>query len=342
MSDIQYNLQFEKLCSVLQLGKLVAEPEAISGGLLHRMYAIETTQGRYAVKALNPQIMLRPMVMQHLINSEQIANNASKNISAVTAKIFNGTSVQEIDRQFYLVFDWVDGGSLKQNEINAVNCEKIGATLASIHMTDFSKLGIDNEFSGDVPVIDWNYYLNKGQENKTSWVNLMLEMKEKLYELCAQANESARLLASDMVISHRDLDSKNVMWNQGDPIIIDWESAGYVNPMKELIETAVYWSEDEKGDIDKVRFKAFIDGYKKKYGALQADWKAVLASGFLGKLEWLEYSLKRSLRIECSDEEEQRLGTSQVTGTINAINRYAAMIPELEKWLNVENEDAKG
>lgn len=46
MSDIHYNLQFEKLCSVLQLGEIVDVPEKISGGLLHRMYAIQTTTSK--------------------------------------------------------------------------------------------------------------------------------------------------------------------------------------------------------------------------------------------------------------------------------------------------------
>jgi hypothetical protein len=59
----------------------------------------------------------------------------------------------------------------------------------------------------------------------------------------------------------------------------------------------------------------------------------VLSSGFTSKLGWLEYSLKRSLWIECTDEKEQQLGTRQVTCTINEIIRYAGMIPELEEWL---------
>jgi len=139
-----------------------------------------------------------------------------------------------------------------------------------------------------------------------------------------------------MVISHRDLDPKNVMWDQDNPIIIDWEAAGYINPMQELIETAIYWSESEMENIDKERFLAVIGSYRKRYGTLHANWRMVLVSGFLGKLGWLEYSLKRSLWIECTDEEEQKMGTTQVTGTINSIIRYADMICELEKWLNNE------
>lgn len=159
---MQYNLQFEKLCNSMKLGEIVGEPKSISGGLLHRMYAIETTQGKYAIKALNPRIMLRPVAMQHFINSEQISNIASKKIPAIPAKNFNGTFMQEIDKQFYLVFDWVDGKTLRPNEINSVHCEKIGAILADLHRTDFSELGIINHSSDNLDLIDWNYYLKKG------------------------------------------------------------------------------------------------------------------------------------------------------------------------------------
>ena len=335
MSDIKYNLQFEKLCNVLHLGEIAGAPEAISGGLLHRMYAIKTTQGKYAIKALNPQIMARPKAMQDIINGEQIAGIAANNISTLTAKKINGTIVNEIDNQFYLVFDWVDGKSLKLNEIGIAHCKKIASILADIHMTDFSQLGMVDDYSSDEPLTDWNYYLQKGQKSNAVWADLLLENIEDLYSWSAELNIAAKLLALDTVISHGDLDPKNVMWSKDNPIIIDWEGAGFVNPMCDLINTAIDWSENEIGDIDKDKFMAFIDGYKKKHGTLKADWRTVLKKG-LGKLGWLEYSLKRSLWIECTDEAEQQMGTEHVTGTINAIKRYADVISKLEKWLDNE------
>lgn len=336
MSDIQYNLQFEKLCNALQLGEMVGVPKAISGGLLHRMYAIETSQGKYAIKALNPQIMLRSVAMQHFIDSERIANIVANKIPALPAKKINGVFMQELDNQFYLVFDWVDGKSLKPEEIEIVHCKKIGAILADIHMTDFSELGLINDCTNNAQLTDWNYYLQKGQEHDAEWGTLMLENIDKLYNWSTQANKSSKILASDMVISHRDLDPKNIMWNKDNPIVIDWESASYINPMHELTETAIYWSEDEIGNIDKERFLGFITEYKKRYGKLQVNWKMALLNVFLGKLGWLEYSLKRSLWIECTDEEEQQMGTAEVIGTIKAIRRYGDMIFELEEWLNKE------
>ncbi|MCB2290948.1 aminoglycoside phosphotransferase family protein [Clostridium sp. CS001] len=336
MANIKYNLQFKKLCDILKLGEIIGVPKAITGGLLHRMYAIETTQGKYAIKALNPQIMLRPVAIHHFINSEAIVNIASNTIPALPAKKFNGTFIHEIDKQFYLVFDWVDGESLKPNEITTTHCRKIGTILADIHMMDFSKLILVNDCSDNEELTDWNYYLQKGKEINSEWVNMLLEVIDDLFHWNVQANKSEKQFSSDMIISHRDLDSKNVMWNKENPIVIDWESAGYINPMQELTETAIYWSENELGNINKERFFAFIGGYKEKYGTLQANWRMVLANGFLGKFGWLEYNLKRSLWIECTDNDEQKLGTAEVTGTIESIKRYADMIPEIEKWLSNE------
>ncbi|BBI33417.1 phosphotransferase [Cohnella abietis] len=338
MGNTEYKLQFEELCNTLQLGELTCVPKAITGGLLHKMYVVQTTKGKYAIKALNPQIMLRPTAMQNFINSERIADIARNNVPALSAKEVNGTFMHKIANQFYLIFDWIDSKSLISNEIDVVHCERMGAILAEIHMTDFSELGIDKGYSNNTLLTDWNYYLQKGQQNNSVWLSLLREYLDKLYEWNRMANESTKLLESDMVISHRDLEPKNVMWEQGSPILIDWESAGYINPMQDLTETAIYWSANENGSIDKERFLAFIVGYKTKYGIPQANWGMVLVNGLLGKLDWLEYSLKRSLWIECTDEEEQQVGTSQVTGTINSIICYADMISELEKWLDeVEN-----
>lgn len=336
MGNLKYNLNFEKLCKVMQLGELVRESEAISGGFLHRMFSVETTKGKYAVKALNPQIMLRPTAMRNIINSERIAKIASNKISALPAIIFNGSSIQEVDGQFFLIFNWVKGKRLKAKEINNSHWIKIGETLANIHRINFSQLEISNNSGHAAEDINWKYYLNMGEESNLEWTNILRENIINLYNWSTQANESAKLLSSNMIISHRDLDPKNVMWIEDTPIIIDWESAGFVNPMHELIETAIYWSENETGDINKDRFLEFIKAYKNIFGSLETNWRIVLLNGFSGKLGWLDYSLKRSLGIECTDKEEQNLGTSQVIETINSIKHYSSMISEIEKWLNNE------
>ncbi|GAB6931127.1 aminoglycoside phosphotransferase family protein [Paenibacillus sp. JCM 10914] len=331
-----YNLQFDKLIDVLNLGEIRTEPVAISGGLLHRMYSLETTSGRYAIKALNPQIMARETALPNYIFSEKIANIAVNHIPALPAKIMDDQFVHTVDNQSYLVFDWIDGYSLKSHEVNVVHCKKMGAILADIHKIDFSSIEKKMEHNDHKPVTDWNAYLRQGEAKQSDWVPLLLENINPLFIWSDKANQSSGLLAAEQVISHGDLEPKNVMWVKEHPVIIDWESAGYRNSMTDLIETAIYWSVDGSGEIKKERFLAFIYGYQGEFGSLQANWRVILEHGYLGKLEWLEYSLKRSLGIESADEEEQHLGTLQVAETIHALKQYEDRISELEVWLNKE------
>lgn len=325
---------FKRLSTHSRLGEIEGIPVPISGGLLHKMYSLETTKGKYAIKILNPQIMKRPEAMTNYINSERIANFVSQNLPVIPAKEIQGSFIQKIDAQFYLVYDWVEGETLNFNTITVRHNEEIGSLLAEIHGTDFSELRIKEETDNNDQSIEWQYFIEKGQQAGAAWVDSLAEIVDELSEWGSLANRAKRMLSTNRVISHRDLDPKNVLWNDQNPILIDWESAGYINPMHDLIETALYWSEVEAGNVDKERFFSFINGYKTRYGEIQADWTTVLAIGFSGKLEWLEYNLKRSLWMECTDEEEQKMGTAQVIGTINEIKDYAEKTLVIADWLN--------
>ncbi|WP_338418772.1 phosphotransferase [Paraliobacillus zengyii] len=221
---------FEKLCEDSNLGQMVGFPLSISGGLLHKMYAIETDKGKYAVKMLNPQIMIRPDATNNFINSERIANLISKKVPAAPAKIINGNSILKIDNHFCMIFDWIKGKTLKPNTVNCSHSEKIGSLLAEIHTTDFSKLNIKKELRNNEQSIDWKNYIKKGQKANAEWVELLLENFDKLYEWTSLANKANKVLSLNLVISHRDLDPKNIIWNKDKPVLIDWESAGYINP----------------------------------------------------------------------------------------------------------------
>ena len=167
MINNQYNIQLDKLCSALNLGTVIKEPLPIPGGHLHKMYCVQTTNGKYAVKAINPNIIIRPAAKKNYIDSENIAQIASRHIPTVCAKRFENQALQVMENQYYLIFDWLDGNTLKNNEITINQCSKIGETLAKIHSIDFSMLDIESKEYDD-PLIDWQHYLKKGKENNAS------------------------------------------------------------------------------------------------------------------------------------------------------------------------------
>nr|WP_260986977.1 aminoglycoside phosphotransferase family protein [Paenibacillus terrae] len=135
--------EFQKLCHALKLGELQSVPVPVTGGLLHKMYAVGSATGKYAVKALNPQIMTRPTAVNNYIMSERIANYAAKFIPALSAKKFDGESLQRLEDRYYLIFDWTSENSLKHGGIDTTHCEKMGDILAKLHRIDFSVLGIE-------------------------------------------------------------------------------------------------------------------------------------------------------------------------------------------------------
>lgn len=333
MMDVKYNLQFEKLCTKLELGELISEPKALQGGLLHKMYEIQTTGGKYAIKALNPQIMLRATAMKNYINSELIATMVSKTVPVAAAVVFHGKTIQTIEEQCYLIFKWEEGKSLAQSEIKITHCEKIAAILAGIHNTDFSSLKLDKEpLTAEEPV-EWKDYLEKGKQRSSVWADMLEDNMSALYIWNHESIAASNLLPID-VISHRDLDSKNVMWKENQPLLIDWEAAGYTNSVQDVLETAIYWSKDEHEIINKRKILTFLQVYKSKCPSFQANWEIALKRGSSGSIGWLEYNMKRSLGIECTGVEEQELGTQQVIKTLHELRQYADTAQQLLEWLN--------
>ncbi|PWW05458.1 phosphotransferase family enzyme [Paenibacillus cellulosilyticus] len=331
-------IPFQKLCSLLSLGELQGNPQPLSGGFMHRMYGIETGKDKFAVKVLNPLIMQRPTAKDNFIRSERIACKAANSVPAAAAIQHNGESVHEIEEYQMQAFEWVEGILLHPKDISIEHCTVIGSILADIHHTDFSSLNIAYPAAhNEQQQMNWSDYLTQGETNQCVWVEPLRSMIDKLYEWDDQAHRAAVKLAAHMVISHNDLDPKNVLWDGLNPTLIDWECAGYVNPMQDLIETSLYWATDANSLAVQERFLAFIHAYKAKAATLETDWRTVLMSGFAGKLGWLAYSLRRSLGIESVDAAEQKLGTEQALATLQALDLYAQQIEEIEMWLRENN-----
>lgn len=319
----EYNINIPKLCEICAIGKLVSEPVQMEGGFLHRMYDVRTEIGRYAVKALNPNIMARDSAVSNYIFSEKVSERMSHKIPVSCAVSFKGTQLQNTDDQYYLIYDYIDGQSIGTDDISPEHSYKIGEVLAHIHNTDFFDLTASVEGTDEASYYtDWNFYLSEGKRLSAVWYDLLKKHIDKLYELNKKMNIAAAELDRCMVISHCDLDYKNVLWHDSKPILIDWECAGQINLYRDFLDTALYWSADENMNFKEKNFKAFADGYKNIRNIAFFNAQAVLYCGLEGRFGWLEYNLKRSLGIECSDETEKKLGTEQVNYTIEQIDRY--------------------
>ena len=124
----------ERICAALSLGTLTAPPIRLSGGYTHRMFRLDTTTGRYAVKLLNPEIMQRPDALDNYRTAEAFeALLEQSGLPILPALTIGGKKMQQVDGQYLYVFDYFDGRVLKDDEITPAHCRRMGQALAGIH-----------------------------------------------------------------------------------------------------------------------------------------------------------------------------------------------------------------
>ena len=83
---------------------------------------------------------------------------------------------------------------------------------------------------------------------------------------------------------------------------------------------ALCWSGYEQCKIDFQLFQSFLQGYKNAGGEMPVEWE-ILYDCNNGRLEWLEYNIKRILGIDCGVDEKE-IGIQQVEETIRQIVYY--------------------
>lgn len=307
---------FKQMVNELKLGNLVSNPSRVSGGLTHRMYLVETDKGKYVVKLLNKNIMKRSNALDNFSRSEELERLLEKNnISCIYSLEFNGKKMQKIEDQYFYVFDYYDGKSIKDNDITIDHVRKIGKVLSSIH---------NIEIKGDntIPTkkIDFKELIDLSKESEI--YEYIYDKLDILNESMNKGNEAISKIPVISTICHNDMDSKNVLWNNDRFRIIDLECLCYSNPYLELFETALYWSGYEECNVNFDLFKEFIKAYVENTKLdMNIDWEQIY---YLNneRLKWLEYNIKRALELEEVDEEEKELGISEVKETIDHIMYY--------------------
>jgi Ser/Thr protein kinase RdoA (MazF antagonist) len=323
--------ELQSLFDQLKLGKIVSEPERVYGGLLHKMLKVETEQGMYAVKQLNPTIMKRPHVMEHLVYSELVAKAAVQNGIPGIVAIGESELVHQIGDVHFMVFPWSQAETISAERVGVEHCIKVGKILAELHQMSSRFPPSGQEWQMDLEKIEWDSFLTNDGECRNLFESYLPQLKiwdEKAY-LASQK------VQADQVISHRDLDCKNVLWDANqNPIVIDWESVGWVNPMSELLEIALSWSGADILAFEEVKFLSFVESYLEADGILQGELDAILDFGYRNKLEWLAYNIKRCNGMEVAEEMEIELAKHEVTETIEGLRAYERLIPLLGRLLS--------
>ena len=331
------NDNIAKLVAESKIGTSIKEITKVSGGLSHRMYKVVTNKGIYAIKELNPGVMKRKDAYSNFIFSEKVSEIAIQNgITGIGALKVNNEAITKIDDNYYMIFEWLDGRTLKADEITEEHCKIIGEVLAKIHNINFTEIEDEKRKSINLEYYDWNKYIDLAEKNNKTYAGLLKQNTELLYKLNEKSIEALKYAINNLVISHTDLDRKNVMWQGNKPFIIDWEASGYINPTIELIQVAWYWSGGDVENIDYNKFNTLIKSYKKHYkGNIDNKIEELVYADNYGGLSWLDYNLKRSLCIENQYEQDEiELAENEVVQSINEIKYNYSQLDNIIKIMS--------
>ena len=294
------------------------------------MWLLETDCGSYAIKQLSADTDVNhPDVNKHYNVTEAIAEEFSHHgISSVFALGRDARYLQCIDNIGYLVYPWTTALAIGKNDISKCHAHEVACVLAKMHGANLTSPELQ-----DAPVDSHSeenaiLLVHRAVECNIHNAMLLKEHLPTLLDIISAHQEATYTLAKHRVISHGDLDHKNVLWgDEGTPIIIDWESVRRLNPTHELLLEALDWS-GITSTFQHGLFETFISSYREAGGEIDRSSIQACFDCILGDwLTWLLYNVGRAVDLE--DEEQHSIGTKQVDLSLSTLLRLRHLMPQL-------------
>ncbi|QLH43015.1 MAG: phosphotransferase [Coxiellaceae bacterium] len=324
------NVQFANLlCQQYQLGNFMSAVPII-GGLLHEVWQVVSDQGRYAVKILNSQEMT-PISFSQIIAAERIAAQAASGGVTTPIALKGETGViGQIEDIYFEVWPWVSGNLTLPGKLLLSQADAIGSLVAKIHRLHLNAADFPMPQWGGVAAAEWAQWLAAAEMMQPEWLLQLQQLLPSLqhWDKMAQAALSV-LNNNELLISHRDIDCKNVIWSTVDtPVLIDWEYAGYTNPGMELFGVALNWSGIAIGKIDQALFMAVLQAYLRTKGRLPVfSHNTVMA--YVGYcIDWLAFNLRRSI----ANSGWKAVADAEIVSSLRAIPLIAMQQSQWLAW----------
>jgi len=325
----------QHLCSQLALGIPAGRLSRVIGGFHHRVWRLDTDRGTYAVKQLSIDTdPTDPDALGHYNASEAIAEAfAVRGVPAIFALQSGAEYVQIIDGERYLVHPWINAVALDISDVSERHAFEVAGILARMHGMHLDFPGLKQHEFDVHPEENIVLLVDMARELDVQRSATLQRGLPSFLEIVNAQRSAIQILENHLVISHGDLDQKNVLWDaEGKPALIDWESARKLNPTHEILLEALNWS-GIGSRFDSDLFGEIISAYKQAGGVIEHDSVTAAYHCILGDwLSWLMYNVGRCLDLE--DADQRATGEKQIDFVLSTLQRIMDYVPDL---LSVSN-----
>ncbi len=319
-----------EICSAFDLGSSIVEPNRVYGGLLHRMWKIQTEKGGYAVKQLSSDIHLQDDAISrnYELTEEIAARFAKQGIPAIAALQSQGKHLFEVEGTYFLVYPWVEAQVLDSKVVSEFHALKMAEILAKIHQINLEIPRPEEALADSYPTASLLNIIKKAEEFNCPFIADLRAHEQDLIAMNEAYAHSVEPLKQNRVMSHGDLDQKNVLWDiDHQPILIDWEAATFVNPTYDFISTALNWCGIITAQFDQKLFVKMIRAYQKAGGLIDFSLLPAAFDGTCGWIHWMVYNIERSCTL--GESEQKTMGIEQVNQTLATLLRLRKVMPDL-------------
>jgi Ser/Thr protein kinase RdoA (MazF antagonist) len=188
---------------------------------------------------------------------------------------------------------WVGGGPVGQKTVSPGTARWAGRVLAALHglqvrPQDRGLYPIPNTDTAD----RWADLTAAADRYGASWAQL-LSAAAPAVSLSADLARSARFLPEQEVISHGDIDQKNLIASAQGPVLCDWDLAAPVVPRRELADVALSLGCWRDFGIA----AAVVDAYRAAGGTDTAFEPSDLGPSLMVGLDWIAFNVERAIGL---------------------------------------------
>jgi aminoglycoside phosphotransferase (APT) family kinase protein len=320
-------------------GEVTAYDDVV-GGWSNRVLSLTTTRGRYAVKVLrNP--WGEPRWIEWLAEGwrlELAARDAGVALAEPVPVPATGVCATLVARRDgagevpVRVHHWVDGVTVPRQPVTLALAHEVGGALAAVHALDLHPLASDL-FDGLHPTADdaWPHVVARARECRAAFADALAEAEPLARRASALCVDDDR----PTVLSHGDVDQKNLLVVDGRAVLIDWDVVAPVVPAHDLARAALTMASWRDPHVA----RALVDGYA---GASRHDVDLVptdLGPALASRLRWIRFTVDR--HADAVAEAHDTLGGTasssvdvpDVVGLLDDLACRVDVAERLDTWL---------
>ena len=312
------------LFEVLNLGRLKEIIKVNSSQ--NKVFEVITDSGKFILKQYSKDaIKGKKDLNKRIIQIEISEQFNKKGINVILPLRFgNNYFVKYIDN-YYLIYDYYEYRIIDEDELTLKEIEILGKTLAKIHNLNIKE---DLEWQYKKINIDYEMCLNSFEKINDKLYDCLKNNIEQLILLTKDCNDFDDLL-DNFCISHNDYKLKNILWDDEDMYLIDFDACALANPYVALAEAA-YSLSRQKGVINWDFYEEFLKKYLDIYRC-GTDFRKALKVAMNGKLQWLEYMINKLLNNDLTMINDIISLIKEVILYINNINNFYNIYLNLDK-----------